>query len=418
MKSAPRAIDQPVVLIISPGGLVPVRGGGAARTLAIMAHLRKAGYRVELATANHGAHNAELEQLVDQLWLQRGGNGERTKSAPSEPRYREAVRRAKQAAKKLLGLLRTRVLDQPAAVDSALQRNRRLGIEALAGSVAYQTRPVAAIATYAWMAPALDHMPPGTLRILDTIDVQHQRREVAESNGGNLSHFACTREEENAELRRADILLAIQAGEQRTLQEMCPERRTLLVEHALETPAYVPSKPGSADVLFVGNLYDPNVIGLREFLAESWPKTRQARPDAVLQVCGRVCESVKESMPGVVLNGVVPSLDPFYERAAVVINPVRYGTGLKIKSVEALAHGRCLVCTEAGTQGLGDPAQLPLRVTAMGEPMAAEVLRLLEDGDARHALEREAYAYACARYSPGAVYRELCDAITAHTRRP
>jgi glycosyltransferase involved in cell wall biosynthesis len=41
-----------------------------------------------------------------------------------------------------------------------------------------------------------------------------------------------------------------------------------------------------------------------------------------------------------------------YRAAKVVINPIRYGSGLKIKTVEALSKGKALVTTECGASGI------------------------------------------------------------------
>lgn len=399
--------DTTTVLMIHPGGLFPVQGGGASRTWAEIAYLRQNGYKVTLVTANHGAYNPELAARVDTLCVQEG-NG-----APAPHKRAE-----KTFAKRLRGALKRRwrrLLDlgqsQPAGTVSWLQRSRRKGIERLAGAAAYANPPAAAIAIYANMAPALDHMPPGVLRILDTIDVQYKRTQQACAAGGNLSDRVCSREEEIRELLRADVLLAIQEEEQAELRAMCPERPVLLVRHAVEIPEFEASAADSREVLFVGNLYDPNVRGIRAFLAEVWPLVLRSEPRARLVLCGRVCDAIRRAPAGVVLEGVVPDLRPYYRRAAVVVNPVPYGTGLKIKSVEALAHGRCLVCSTAGTLGLGEPATLPLVIADAPRLMAENVLRALREPGYRAAIEQRAYAYAGEHFGPDATYRELLNCL-------
>ena len=53
------------------------------------------------------------------------------------------------------------------------------------------------------------------------------------------------------------------------------------------------------------------------------------------------------------LLGHVENLAEFYNSVDVVINPVEFGTGLKIKSVEGLAFGKPLITTPEGVVGLG-----------------------------------------------------------------
>lgn len=50
--------------------------------------------------------------------------------------------------------------------------------------------------------------------------------------------------------------------------------------------------------------------------------------------------------------GSVDSLDPLYRDCHLVINPAVAGTGVKIKTLEALAHHRPVVTWRAGVDGL------------------------------------------------------------------
>ena len=104
--------------------------------------------------------------------------------------------------------------------------------------------------------------------------------------------------------------------------------------------------------------------------------------------------------------GRVPDLEPHYRQAAVVINPVPYGSGLKIKSVEALAFGKCLVTSQAGVSGLEDDLGTPFYVSEI-EAMDASIVPLLLDPARRAAEETRTHDYARVRFSPQHVYRGL-----------
>ena len=83
----------------------------------------------------------------------------------------------------------------------------------------------------------------------------------------------------------------------------------------------------------MGNLYEPNVEGLKCVLEKAWPQILEAFPQCTLIVCGKVCEAIDEDIPGIRLEGIVPTLEPYYRSATIVINTVPFGTGLKIKTV-------------------------------------------------------------------------------------
>jgi glycosyltransferase involved in cell wall biosynthesis len=104
-------------------------------------------------------------------------------------------------------------------------------------------------------------------------------------------------------------------------------------------------------LLFVGSVdYQPNYIGLRWFLDEVFPRVREIVP-SVLDVVG----SRRRPLPtveGVVYHGQVPSVLPFYERAHIAVVPVLFGSGTRLKVIEAMALGRPVVATSAGAEGL------------------------------------------------------------------
>src|SRR5581483_3395143 len=84
----------------------------------------------------------------------------------------------------------------------------------------------------------------------------------------------------------------------------------------------------------------------------AWPRIRRDVPDAELLVAGKVGRFLPADVPGVMRLGTVDDLDPLYEQARVVINPAVAGTGLKIKTLEALCHFRPIITWPNGTDGL------------------------------------------------------------------
>ena len=419
--------DRNTVLVIFPGTMMPVHGGGAQRTWAMVDDLRRRGYRVELVTSSYqdADDESKVEARVDKLWVQQRAA---KKSAAKLPPPNGPVSKfggTKSHAKKLLKqalakLVKLGPVAEPSssAPQPTLSAKRLRGLEDLAQRAAYATQPIAAIAHFAWIAHTLDRMPPGTLRILDTHDIQHTRAENAEAAGGDLSDRACTREEEIRELKRADVLLAIQPLELEVLSAMCPDKPIVLVQHAHVLPEQASYSSSDYVLLTVGNLYDPNVLGLKQFLEYTWPKIRAAVPRSRLHVCGRICEAFRQPVSGVSFEGLVPDLTPYYNDAAVVLNPVAYGSGLKVKSVEALAYGKCLVCTEAGTLGLGNPKNLPLIVADVTDNMADEIIKILRNMELRRDYEARAREYAKEWFDPDRIYGGLAEILQHHVAGP
>lgn len=113
---------------------------------------------------------------------------------------------------------------------------------------------------------------------------------------------------------------------------------------------------------------------------------------------GRVCEK---------FLGHKENLHNEYAEAAVVINPAWIGTGLKIKTIEALSRGKPLVTTAKGIEGLPSTAAQSAAIADTDENFAGAIIQLMTDDASRQTLSCSALAFAEAHLNKRAVYYEL-----------
>jgi hypothetical protein len=94
-------------------------------------------------------------------------------------------------------------------------------------------------------------------------------------------------------------------------------------------------------MIFTGSMdYYPNIDAVRFFARECWPRIQEQVPDATwLVVDKNPPDEVNRlaELPGVTVTGTVPGVKPYLESAAVVIAPLRVGSGTRLKILEALA---------------------------------------------------------------------------------
>jgi glycosyltransferase involved in cell wall biosynthesis len=147
--------------------------------------------------------------------------------------------------------------------------------------------------------------------------------------------------------------------------------------------------PRSRDpvVLFPASLdYPPNADGALWLGREIWPLVRQAAPEARLQLVGRAPgPSVRAlaELPGVEVHADVPDMTAWLRTARVVVVPLRFGSGTRLKALEAMAAGRPLVGTSVGLAGLGIEDGVHAHVADDAPALAAALLSALSaDGDA------------------------------------
>ncbi len=114
-----------------------------------------------------------------------------------------------------------------------------------------------------------------------------------------------------------------------------------------------------------------------------------------------------EQHDGVDFLGHVDDVELEYAQAAAVINPIWAGTGLKIKTVEALARGKPLVTTSKGIEGMrGNPA----KACAIGDnddALVEHTVTLLSSKSERTRMSQAARLYAEEFLSVEAVYGDF-----------
>ena len=204
-------------------------------------------------------------------------------------------------------------------------------------------------AEYVWMTRVLPLLDSRAVKVLDTIDVFSSKKDKVLKYG--IRDFWLEPEEEARRIALADLVVAIQSDEREALQRLVPHSTVVAAGIDFDVVGE-PVLPRERIVVYVGSGNPMNVHGLREFLKLAWPSIREQVPDAVLRVAGAVGEAVDHCPPGVEVVGRVADLDGLYRTARVVINPALAGTGVKIKTVEALARLRPVVTWPTGVEGL------------------------------------------------------------------
>jgi Methyltransferase domain/Glycosyl transferases group 1 len=271
------------------------------------------------------------------------------------------------------------------------------------------------LAEYIWMSRVLPLLGSRALKIIDTIDVFSTRAEKVEQYG--VDDINIDAASERLRLERADVLVAIQENERRALEELAPGATVVTGGVDFDVTSDAGGQDNGPGILYVASGNPMNRRGLRDFLRFAWPRIRESVPNAELSVVGAVGESVPIVPDGVRVLGRVADLAPLYRACRLVINPAVAGTGVKVKTLEALSYLRPVVAWPNGVDGLS-PAVAGLCKTARDWfSFSDEVTAILKSDRVpwfspadRAVLVREA--------APDRVYRELTDVIEEFFAEP
>jgi glycosyltransferase involved in cell wall biosynthesis len=92
----------------------------------------------------------------------------------------------------------------------------------------------------------------------------------------------------------------------------------------------------------------------------------------------------------------VADVSDAYDASDIVIVPIRFGTGLKIKTIEALGRAKPTISTSVGAEGLEMARGKAMCVADEPEAFADAILQLVENGPQRRALSDAAFEFAAA----------------------
>lgn len=233
------------------------------------------------------------------------------------------------------------------------------------------------IVEYVFFSKALEAFAPHVHKIIDTHDLFTDRHLLFIKQNMTPQWFSTTQKEEARGLKRADVVLAIQDSERDFFAKISGRQVVTIGPVMPVTPLYRGIQ-GRGHILFVGSYNAINTDAIAFLLGEIWPHIKRRLPQAKLLIAGGICEDVPD-MPDVEKLGVVPDLKTAYAQADVVAVPVRFGTGLNIKTIEALAYGMPVVSTSDGAHGLGCDDKV-CRTLDDAEAFAAAVVAICTDG--------------------------------------
>ena len=202
---------------------------------------------------------------------------------------------------------------------------------------------------------------------------------------------------ERAAMRRHHYLVASSPLIADSLKQSAPLAHVVHAPLSLDPQYYTPAPldgPPVAGIIGTAD-WPPTAAAMRELVDTVWPEVERRVPAARLVVAGRGTEKLGlSSASGIECLGEVPSGAAFLRGLSLLLFPLRRGSGMKVKVLEALAVGLPIVTTTAGAEGIdADPGVVVADTTAGLVEAASSILldqqeRLERGRSARGLFER------------------------------
>ena len=212
-----------------------------------------------------------------------------------------------------------------------------------------------------------------------------------------------------------DASLLVNADEVQLLRERSGSTGVELITPLLPAVRSLSRAPATdpPELVFLGNLFLPhNEDAASTFLRAVLPAIERDGPPVRLRIIGRnagagLRELAARFPDTVVLEGFVEDLDAALGRATAVIGPLRFGSGVKIKMLEALARGVPLLVTGVAAEGI------PIRTDGSDGAIVEDdlgrwpaLIRELTDPTRNHRMSAAALDFFDRTYSNDVVTRQ------------
>jgi glycosyltransferase involved in cell wall biosynthesis len=173
-------------------------------------------------------------------------------------------------------------------------------------------------------------------------------------------------------------------------------------------------------LLFTGTMsYFPNWDAALYFHDKIFPLIQTVHPETIFYIVGNhPPEQIKRlaNRNNVVVTGHVPDTRPYFEQAAVFVSPLRSGSGIQVKNLEAMGMSVPVVTTSIGALGLEAKAGRDVLVADTPEAFAKHVINLIQSpdrrqkiGNAGRQLVEAKYDWPILTHRLEVVYSQICN---------
>ena len=207
---------------------------------------------------------------------------------------------------------------------------------------------------YIFQSKVLELFPAKCIKAIDAHDRFGGRAELLKRNGIEPDFFYTSPEQEAIALNRADIVIAIQEEEAEYYRSIT-SAEVVVIGHIIDEPEWHWSARSNSEQTRIGYFGSGNSLNRKSINAfiDAYAKNTELVGRSELIIAGSICDRLElPSHIWATSMGRIGDIAEFYRSVDVAVNPMLAGTGLKIKTIEALNFGVPLVSTVSGSDGL------------------------------------------------------------------
>lgn len=188
-----------------------------------------------------------------------------------------------------------------------------------------------------------------------------------------------------------------------------------IIPNGIDTDFFSPQNlKKSYDLLFVGNMsYAPNIDTVEHIVRDILPEIWKVTPNIRLLIAGAnpAPEVKKLAGENVIVSGWMEDIREAYGSAKIFLAPMRIGSGLQNKLLEAMSMELPCITSQLANKSLGATNEEHALIYSNAEEYASAVLRLLDDAEEYQKLASNARVFVKRKFSWEQSVKDLADLI-------
>ncbi len=216
---------------------------------------------------------------------------------------------------------------------------------------------------------------------------------------------------EVAVLQRVDGVAAITPGDAEHLMSYGGRTPVVTIPFGVDCASYTSSGPTGTPVFFhLGSMdWLPNEEGIRWLVSKVWPLVTRTHPTAQLHLAGNKMSQdlIDLKMPGLSVMGRVESAEDYMAGRHVMVVPLFSAGGMRVKIIEGMAMGKCVISTTMGAEGIACTSGHDILLADTPEAMAHHIGAIIDDPQIAVRIGQHARELVMAHYSNDIIVRDL-----------
>lgn len=225
--------------------------------------------------------------------------------------------------------------------------------------------------------------------LFDMDDIEHRalaRTIIAQplwpSERLRLMHIPAIMWRERQAIKLSSASFVCSQDDATSLRKLASTDTVYVIPNSINAPDHNTRNTTSVDTLgFIGSFaHTPNVDAVNWLIADIWPQIRRARPNAHLRIGGAGSQQLfghADGKDGIEILDFVENLGAFYQSLNLVIAPLRFGAGTRVKIIEAAGYAMPVVSTSLGAEGLAFSDESEILIADKADHFAEQCVQLL-----------------------------------------